>query len=99
MVYLDCYWFRVTCYRLAPGLLTRNSEHGTRNLSIYYFFLLHTAFCLTLLLFPTIHHMIIHHPRRLHERITDRRSCESESPFLQIPAHCIRLTGPRGDLF
>src|SRR3990172_5203468 len=33
--------------------------------------------------------VVIHHPYRLHEGITNRRADELESPFFQVFAHCI----------
>lgn len=37
----------------------------------------------------TGHQMVVHHPDRLHERVTDRRSDEREAAFLQVLAHRI----------
>jgi len=43
--------------------------------------------------------VIVHHARRLHEGIADRRPNESESTLLQILAHRVGLFRPRRDLF
>jgi 4-amino-4-deoxy-L-arabinose transferase-like glycosyltransferase len=46
----------------------------------------------------TIDHVIVHHPGRLHHRITDRRSHELETARDQILAHRVRLSGARRHL-
>src|SRR3954451_16186146 len=42
--------------------------------------------------------MIVHHPGRLHERVTDRRSDKREPTLLQILTHGIALLGSRRHL-
>ena len=42
-----------------------------------------------------LHHMIVHHSDRLHERIADRRSHEIEAALFQILAHGIGLERAR----
>src|SRR5262249_30512437 len=39
----------------------------------------------------TVNRVIVHHPRRLHERITDGSSDEAEAALLEILAHRIGL--------
>ena len=46
----------------------------------------------------TSNEMIVHHARRLHKRITDRRPDEFKSPRFQIFAHRIRFLRPGRDV-
>src|SRR6185503_956238 len=43
----------------------------------------------------TVDRVVVHHPRRLHERVADRRSDEPEPPLLQILAHRVGLRRAR----
>src|SRR6266404_3744746 len=52
-----------------------------------------------LLIPKTTHQMIVHHPGRLHQRVTNRRPHEPKSPLLQILAQRVRFHRLRRQAF
>src|SRR5207245_2077931 len=44
----------------------------------------------------TGHEVVVHHPDRLHERVTDGRPDEPEAPLRESGAHRVRFPAPGG---
>src|SRR5205823_12259357 len=42
--------------------------------------------------------VVVHHPDRLHERVANRRSHETEATLAERRAHAVGLSRPRGNL-